>query len=112
MKAYTKPPPTVVVIFGAGGDLTWRKLVPALYNLHLDHWLPERMAIVGTDRKEMDDTGFRKRLHDGVDRFSRRGKADKDSWRDFAHRLSYVGAEFDDPAAYQALARQLADAGH
>ena len=108
MKAYTKPPATVVVIFGAGGDLTWRKLVPALYNLNLEHWLPERMAILGTDRKEMDDAGFRKRLHDGVDRFSRRGKAEKDCWRDFAHRLTYVGAEFDDLAAYQALAKQLA----
>lgn len=46
----TQPEPTVMVIFGASGDLTWRKLVPALYNLFLDRCLPERFAVVGLDR--------------------------------------------------------------
>ena len=61
-----------MVIFGAGGDLTWRKLIPALYNLHLDHHLPERFAIVGIARKQLDDEAFRRHLREGVDHFSRR----------------------------------------
>ena len=64
--------PTILVIFGAGGDLAWRKLIPALYNLHLDKLLPERLAIVGMARKQMDDEAFRRRLREGVDLFSRR----------------------------------------
>ncbi|MFN2219404.1 MAG: glucose-6-phosphate dehydrogenase, partial [Anaerolineae bacterium] len=70
------PVPATIVIFGAGGDLTWRKLVPALYNLSLDGYLPARFAVIGVDRKEMTDDDFREHLRDGVDQFSRRGKAD------------------------------------
>ena len=65
--------PTVIVIFGASGDLTWRKLIPALYNLFLDKWMPEKFMIIGTGNTKMSDTQFRKRLHQGVDKFSRRG---------------------------------------
>jgi glucose-6-phosphate 1-dehydrogenase len=50
----TQPGPTLLVIFGAAGDLTWRKLVPALYSLYLDDWLPEQFSIIGIDRKEMN----------------------------------------------------------
>jgi glucose-6-phosphate 1-dehydrogenase len=59
MKAYAKPPATALVIFDAGGDLAWRKLVPALYSLHCSGWLPEHMTIIGVDRKEMDDSQWR-----------------------------------------------------
>ena len=51
MKAYRRADPAVIVIFGAGGDLTWRKLVPALYNLYLDKWLAEKFAVIGVDAK-------------------------------------------------------------
>ena len=74
MEPSIHPEPAVVVIFGAAGDLTWRKLVPALYNLFLDKWLPDRFAVVGVDRKEMSIDEFRQRLREGVDTFSRRGK--------------------------------------
>jgi len=53
-----QPAPTVMVIFGAVGDLTWRKLVPALYNLYLDHWLPAQFAVIGLDRKENEPGRF------------------------------------------------------
>jgi glucose-6-phosphate 1-dehydrogenase len=60
------PDPTILVIFGASGDLTRRKLVPALYNLFLDKWLPERFAILGVDRKPLDDVTFSQKLRGGV----------------------------------------------
>ena len=54
--------PTVLVIFGVAGDLTWRKLIPALYNLYLDKWLPEQFAVIGVDQKEMSSDELRQRL--------------------------------------------------
>jgi glucose-6-phosphate 1-dehydrogenase len=99
--------PIVLVIFGAGGDLTWRKLVPALYNLFLDRHLPERFAIVGVAMNEMDDDGFRQRLREGVDLFSRRGPTDDLTWRAFAARLSYICKDFTDKAAGVFLSQRL-----
>jgi glucose-6-phosphate 1-dehydrogenase len=61
-----------IVIFVGGGDLTHRKLVPALYNLHLDGLLPERFAVVGVGRKEMSDDRYRAFAREGVREFSRR----------------------------------------
>jgi glucose-6-phosphate 1-dehydrogenase len=101
--------PTVFVIFGAGGDLTWRKLVPALFNLRVDRHLPEKFAVVGMARKGMDDAAFRERLKDGVERFSRRGKADEAAWTSFAQGLHYIPGDLTDPAAGAALERKLAE---
>ncbi|RNC67949.1 MAG: glucose-6-phosphate dehydrogenase [Desulfuromonadales bacterium] len=101
--------PTVMVIFGAGGDLTWRKLVPALYSLYLDHRLPERFAIVGVARRSQDDEAFRRRLREGVDTFSRRGRAEEQAWDEFSAGISYVAEDFTAPAAGQALSRRLED---
>ncbi len=98
-----------MVIFGGGGDLAWRKLVPALYNLFLDGWLPDQFAVIGLDIRAMSGRGFRKRLREGVDRFSRRGRAKAASWDEFASRLSFLKADFGDPAAYRALAERLAE---
>ena len=100
--------PATIVIFGAGGDLTWRKLVPALYNLFLDGYLPDRFAVVGLDRKEMTDDEFREHLRDGVDQFSRRGKAKDEAWKEFASHVAFLSADFGDPATYVALKERLA----
>jgi glucose-6-phosphate 1-dehydrogenase len=99
--------PAVIVIFGAGGDLTWRKLVPALYNLYLDHWLPDDFGLIGLDRKEMSDDDFRKRLKDGVDRFSRRGKAEAKTWQAFAEHLSFLSVDFAKAETYRTLEERL-----
>jgi len=109
MLGYSKPSATVLVIFGAGGDLTWRKLIPAMYNLSLDKLLPDRLAIIGVDHKELSHDELRGRLRDGVDRFSRRGKADDKSWNEFAPALSYVATDFGNLATYFDLANQLAE---
>lgn len=104
----THPEPTVIAIFGAGGDLTWRKLVPALYNLFLDKWLPDRFALIGLDRKEMSNDEFHQRLRQGVDQFSRRGKADEKMWDAFASQLvEFISADFADPKTYAALGDRL-----
>jgi len=104
----TQPGPTLLVIFGAAGDLTWRKLVPALYNLYLDDWLPEQFAIVGVDRKEMEQDEFCKHLKQGVDKFSRRGKTDSKTWDAFSeHICTYLPADFKQDGTYTKLAEEL-----
>src|SRR3954471_10982715 len=75
--------PATLVIFGGAGDLAHRKLLPALYNLHLDGLLPPRFAIVGVGRKDMDDEGYRAFAKDGIAAFSRR-PIDEASWALFA----------------------------
>jgi glucose-6-phosphate 1-dehydrogenase len=108
MATNTRSEPTAIVIFGAAGDLTWRKLVPALYNLFVDKWLPGQFAVVGVDRKTMSDAEFRQRLREGVDTFSRRGHTDDATWDDFATRLASISGDFSDRATFAALADQLA----
>jgi glucose-6-phosphate 1-dehydrogenase len=108
METYHVTGPTVFVIFGAGGDLAWRKLIPALYNLFLDRWLPEKFLILGQGHGRMSDEEFRKHLRQGVDRFSRRGKAEDASWDLFAPHLSFITSELDDSRTYSQLAKILA----
>src|SRR6185295_866800 len=100
--------PAVFVIFGGGGDLTWRKLVPALYNLWLDGDLPEPFRVIALDMKEMEPAAFVQHLREGVDRFSRRGKAEEEPWTRFAGSIAYRRADFADAAAFAALADELA----
>jgi glucose-6-phosphate 1-dehydrogenase len=101
--------PTCMVIFGAAGDLTWRKLVPALYNLFLGDLLPARFALIGLDRKDMPTAEFQQHLRQGVDQFRRDGPSTDDAWNAFAAHLSYVSADFADAAALAALATLLAN---
>ncbi|GAB4240037.1 MAG: glucose-6-phosphate dehydrogenase [Acidobacteriota bacterium] len=101
-------PPTSLVIFGASGDLTWRKLVPALYNLFLEGYLPERFAVVGAARRPYGLEAWRDWLRTGVDQFSRRGKAEEGQWREFArHLVAYHAGDPGDAATFKGLARLL-----
>ena len=101
MQNHKRLPLTVLVIFGGAGDLSWRKLVPALFNLYLERGLPEPFAVLGLDRIEMDDQAFRERLHDGVGQFSRRGQPDDSDWQSFAANLYYAQADFLDQQTYR-----------
>jgi glucose-6-phosphate 1-dehydrogenase len=112
MQVKIHPDATVLVIFGAGGDLAWRKLVPALYSLYADSWLPDHFAIIGLDLKHMSDDEFRQHLREGTDQFSRRGKTADAAWKEFAANLSFVSADFADLATYTALAERLAKQDH
>ncbi len=102
-----RPGPTTLVIFGAGGDLAWRKLVPALYNLFLYEWLPAESAVLGVDRKSLSDDAFRRHLREGVDQFSRRGRAEDASWRTFAGRISFHAMDFTAAGSGEALGTRL-----
>jgi len=101
-------PPTVVVIFGASGDLTARKLLPAVYNLSHDNLLPADFHLVGFGRKLMADGEFRAVAEAAVKEFSRR-EPEPAVWARVAARTSYVAGGYDEPAAYQRLAVQLAE---
>src|SRR5881227_123922 len=78
--------PLTIVIFGGAGDLAHRKLLPALYNLHVDGLLPPRIAIVGAGRNDFSDEAYREFAKDGVTQFSRR-PIDEDAWKAFAGAL-------------------------
>jgi glucose-6-phosphate 1-dehydrogenase len=106
MPAQAKAGP-ILVIFGGGGDLTCRKLVPALFNLSLDQRLTGPFAVVGVDRVDSDDARFRQHLREGVDRFSRRGKAKDSDWDAFAPHLIYLKADITSPASYAELKERL-----
>jgi glucose-6-phosphate 1-dehydrogenase len=99
--------PTIIVIFGAAGDLTWRKLVPALYSLHVDSRLPDRFAVLGVDRKEMSDDDFRQHLREGTQQFSRHGDVGGDTWNKFAENLSFVAGDMGEAQLYKTLGGKL-----
>jgi glucose-6-phosphate 1-dehydrogenase len=92
-----------LVIFGATGDLTKRKLIPALYSLALQGRLPEGMVVVGTARSEMTHEKFRRKTRDAVAEFARGGLSDSNAWDRFAANLYYVPANHREPESYLRL---------
>src|SRR5512142_2238719 len=97
---------TTIVIFGGAGDLAHRKLLPALYNLHVDGLLPPRFAVVAVGRSAMGDEAYRDFAKDGIVKFSRR-PIDEAQWRTFADALFHVAAALEDPQAYSSLGSRL-----
>jgi len=100
------PEPACLVIFGASGDLTARKLIPALYNLALQHLLPASFAVVGSARRRMSADAFRAELHDAVAEFSRTRPINEEVWATFARSIDYVATP--DDRGYDELERVLA----
>ena len=98
-----RPHAAVVVIFGASGDLTKRKLIPALYNLALEKRLPERFAVVGYARSDMSHEVFREKMREAVGEFSRNGLKDESVWEQFAANLYYVSGDYEEPRGYRNL---------
>ena len=92
-----------VVIFGASGDLTQRKLLPALYNLFLDQLLPENFAIVGFARSAVTSEAFREQAREAINQYSRRGPVEETVWPEFARRLVYHQGQYDDPESFRQL---------
>ncbi len=99
--------PCVMVIFGASGDLTKRKLIPALYNLAKDNLLSMEFAVVGLARNELTSEQFRDMIGKEIGDYATT-KVDPDLWHWFARRIYYVAGDFDDPAAYAKLRELLA----
>ncbi|MFH1476039.1 MAG: glucose-6-phosphate dehydrogenase [Verrucomicrobiota bacterium] len=101
------PEPCAIVIFGASGDLTKRKLVPALYNLDLERLLPNSISIVGMARRPIPSAEFQNQMRDGINAFSRMRPADPAVWEDFSRQVEYFQGNFDDPEAYRRLGELL-----
>ncbi|HVB02548.1 MAG TPA: glucose-6-phosphate dehydrogenase [Chitinophagaceae bacterium] len=94
---------SLIFIFGGSGDLNYRKLTPALFNLFLDGWIPDHFSIVGTGRTAYTDDSFRAHLLEGIQKFSRRKAEDGDSWGKFAGHITYWKMNADDDHAYSEI---------
>ena len=100
------PGPCALVIFGGTGDLSSRKIIPALYNLAHQRLLPAAFAVVGTARAPLTDEAYREALHADLLEYSRTKPIDEDVWQSFAERVHYVSTH--DPTGYDDLRERLA----
>ena len=103
------PDASCLVIFGASGDLTQRKLIPALYSLAHDGLLPAGQTIIGFARPDYSDEAFRMAMREACDKFARVRPVDSAVWDNFAQGLFYVKGNFDDPEAYNRLKKKLGE---
>ena len=102
--------PCTLVIFGAGGDLTKRKLLPAVYQLRRDGALSDEFAVIGVAREAMDTARFRAAMRDAVREFDEQG-VDDATWVSLERQLFYVQGELDDAATYAKLGKAIAESG-
>jgi glucose-6-phosphate 1-dehydrogenase len=103
--------PASIVIFGASGDLTRRKLVPALHTLACGGFLPGACHVLGVARSPLSDDEFRHELYAGVEVYARLAPGVCALWSNFEGCLSYMSGEYDDPETYRRLAERLASSG-
>src|SRR5690242_2555948 len=100
------PEPVTLVIFGGAGDLARRKLLPALYNLHVDGLLPPRFVAVGVGRNSWGDDGYRNFAREGISEFSRR-KPDDAALQAFVQNLFFASASIDESSSFAGLGSRL-----
>lgn len=100
-------PPTIYVIFGGGGDLTWRKLIPALFSLFQTNQLPSDFSIISVDIAHHTISNYRRRLQSGVKAFSRWGKTTPDRWKEFSEHIRYLEGDFKKERTYQSIIHQI-----
>ena len=99
--------PCSIVIFGASGDLTARKLIPALYHLFCEKQMPPSFRVVGVARREKTDDSWREELKVGLEQFSRTKSVDTDRWNEFAANLHYCRGDITEPETYSKLRKIL-----
>jgi glucose-6-phosphate 1-dehydrogenase len=102
-----KPENHILVIFGASGDLTFRKLIPAVYNLHKQNLLPEKFAVLGASRTEFSDDKFREKMKDGINKFSNYKEDDEKIIDEFLKHLSYFPLDTENPENFNRLKDHL-----
>jgi len=107
MRLEPTAPPCCVVIFGATGDLTRRKLLPALYRLVQQRLVPSEFAILGTARQPHNDDEFRELMKAAATEFGDEEALDENAWQSFAKRIFYIGGDFNDAALFQQLKTKL-----
>lgn len=99
--------PCILVIFGATGDLTSRKLLPAIYNLKREGQLPTHFACVGFARREKTHDQFREEMKEGISKFSRVKPIEESLWDTFKDKMFYHESSFDNKEGYQGLKKFL-----
>ena len=100
--------PKVFVIFGGAGDLTWRKLVPALFDLFRSQSMPEHFAVIAVDAAPLTDEKLRRRLQDGVRQHARQGVFKLAAWQEFARHIGYEQGDFKKAETYVTLGQRCA----
>src|SRR6266699_6662547 len=100
-----------IVIFGASGDLTARKLIPAFYHLHKEKQMPAEFRIIGFARREKTDASWREELRQALDQFSRTKPVDEKVWQEFSQHIFYCLGDMTDTYAYTKLEKQLSSFG-
>jgi len=100
-------PECAIVIFGAHGDLTKRKLMPALYRLAYERRLPSSFAIIGNSRTPLSDDDYRGKMHDSVKQFLEDSPFDEDLWTSFARNLFYIAGDLQDREVYSKIAKKI-----
>src|SRR5438128_1101129 len=95
-----KPKPVVFIIYGGTGDLSWRKLGPAIYNLFLNDWMPEQFAVIGIGRRPLTHAEFGTKLLEGINQFSRTGKAEPSQWEKFSKHIFYQSCDIYNAESY------------
>ena len=101
------PDPCMVVLFGATGDLSHRKVVPALFQLWRSNLLPHEFRLVAVARRSYDDATFRREMRTAVETHSRVQPVDPQVWSEFERRITYERVNFDTPADFERLSRRL-----
>ncbi len=103
--------PCSIVIFGASGDLTARKLIPALYHLFKDKQMPSSFRVIGFARREKTDDSWRQELRAALDQFSRTKPVDDKVWTEFAKNVFYCQGDLTETPAYEKLEKMLTGFG-
>ena len=103
--------PCSIIIFGASGDLTARKLIPALYHLFKEKQMPADFRILGFARRDKTDASWRGELRSALDQFSRTKPVDDQVWQQFSQHVFYCEGDLTDAGAYAKLAKQLSGFG-
>jgi len=101
------PDPSILVLFGATGDLAHRKVIPALYQLWRTNLLPHEFVLLAVGRRPYADEAFRAEIRTSLEQFSRVKPLDEDAWRSFAERITYERLDFDDPKGFDTLTARL-----
>jgi len=104
-----RAPPGAIVIFGANGDLTKRKLLPALYRLAYESRIPPSFAVIGNSRTHMSDDHFRQKMREALQQFLEDTPLESELWESFARGLFYIAGDVNDLGFYQKLEAKLAE---
>ena len=102
----SNPAPTILVIFGASGDLTARKLAPAIFNLSKDNLLPQNCFLIGVGRTPMEDLAFREYLKSSLDKYSRR-KIEQEEWQKLESQIFFHTGAYDDLKSFAGLEEKI-----